>query len=79
MQQSEAEHTEARERVEQLQRNAYRRKVKDGGKTVCKPERLQIKTMQYVQIIHNLLRSGNTETLRANQISASAATITWVR
>jgi len=42
-------------------------------------ERLQTKKLHYVQIIHNWLRYGSIETLRADQISAPTATITWAR
>lgn len=56
---------------------------KKGTRTVAREfvshERPQTKTMHYVQIIYNWLRYSSIETLRADQISAPTATITWTR
>jgi len=38
-----------------------------------------MKTMHCVHFIHNWLRYGTIETLRAGQISAPTATIKWTR
>jgi len=80
MRQSEAEHTRGQEKSEVDPEKCLQNK---GTRMVARQfvshERMKTKTMHYVQIIHNWLRYGSIETLRADQISAPTATITWAR